>query len=69
MMLWHTKVPLQGSRFGRKCSGFTGGTFAGEEVTLDGDVLELVAKFSYLGDVLSYGREVQKAITVRIKCG
>ena len=36
-----------------------------EEVTINEDVLEKLAKFSYLGDVFSSG-EVQKAITARI---
>ena len=53
----------------RKSSGFTGSTYADKEVTLDGDATENVAKLSYLGDVLSSGRRVQKAVTARIRCG
>ena len=36
-------------------------TYADEEVTLDGDVIEMVAKLSYLADILSFGGGVQKA--------
>ena len=31
----------------RKCSGFTGSTEVNEEVTIDSDIIEKVAKFSY----------------------
>ena len=36
---------------------------------IDHDVIEKVAKFSYLGDVLNTARRVQEAVTARIRCG
>ena len=69
-MFWHTKMPIKRVNFVcKKSSGFTGSTYADEEVTLDGDATENVAKSSYLGDVPSSGRRVQKAVTARIRCG
>ena len=46
-----------------------GSTYADEEVTLDSDATENVAKLLCLGDVLSSGGGVQKAVTARIRCG
>ena len=63
-MLWHTKRISKAVDFVcRKCSGFTGSTYADEEVTLNGDVIEKVAKFLYFVDVLSSGAGVQEAVT------
>ena len=45
-----------------------GSTYADEKVTLHGDATENVAKLLYLGDVLSSGGGVQKAVTARIRC-
>ena len=42
-----------------KCSGFTDNTEVDEEVAIDGDVIK---KFSYLRDVLSF-RRVQEVVT------
>ena len=53
----------------RKCSGFTCSTYADEEMTLDGDVMEKVAKFLYLGDVHNSGEEVLETVKARIRCG
>ena len=47
----------------RKCSGFTDYTEVDEKVTINVDVIERVAKFLYLGDVVSYGLEVHEAVT------
>ena len=51
----------------RKCSGFRGCTYADEEGTLDGDVIEKVAKFSYLLGVLSSGGEGRSARSCHCK--
>jgi len=40
-----------------------------ERVTLDGDDLEVVDRFPYLGDVLSSAGGVQEAVTARIRSG
>jgi len=40
-----------------------------ERVTLDGNDLEVVDKFPYLGDVLSSAEGVQEAVTARIRPG
>ena len=54
----------------RKCSGFMRSTYAYKEVTLDGDVIEKVAKFSHLGDDLSSGGGGgQEAVNARTRCG
>ena len=67
-MLWHTKYLSKAADFlCRKCSGFTGSIFADEEVTIDGDVIKKVAKFSHLEDVFISGG-VQEAVTARIRC-
>ena len=47
----------------RKCSCFTSSTKDDEEVALDDNVIRKMAKFSYLGDVLSSGGGVQEAVT------
>ena len=79
-MLWHANPTVNKKCFGmqkclskiedfvcrRKCSEFTGNTYADEEVTLDRDVIKKVAKFLYLGDVLTSG--VQGAVIARIRC-
>ena len=49
-----------------KCSGCSGSTEDNGDMTLDGDVIEKVINFLYLGDVLSYGG-VQEAVTARIR--
>ena len=46
----------------RKCSDFTDNIEVDKKVSLDDDV----AKFSYLGDILSSG-EVQETVTTRIR--
>jgi len=38
-------------------------------VTLYGDDLEVVDRFPYLGDVLSSTRDVQEAVTARMRSG
>ena len=53
----------------RKCSHFTSRTYADGEVTLNGDVIENAAKFSFLRDVLSFVGRVQEAVTARIRGG
>ena len=53
----------------KKCFGCTGRLGVDQEVTLNDDVIEQVAKFLYLGYVLSCGEGVLKAVTARIKCG
>jgi len=40
-----------------------------KRVTLDGDDLEVVGRFPYLGDVLSSVVGVQEAVTARIRSG
>ena len=50
----------------RKCSCLTSNVVA-DKVTLDGDVIATVAKFSYLGNVCSSGGGVQEADTARIR--
>ena len=50
----------------KKSFSFTGSTYVDEEVTLDGDVTEKIAKFPHLGDVLTLGW-VQEAVTVKIR--
>ena len=45
-----------------------GSNYADEEVTLDGDVIEKMVKFSHLGDVFSSEQGVQEAVTARIRC-
>ena len=68
-MLWHLKVPIQGSRFYvQKCSSFTSNTYTHKETTLDGDAIQ-VTKFSYLRDNFSSGRGGQGAVTARIRSG
>ena len=49
----------------KTCSGFTRSTYADEEVTLNGDVIEKEKKF--LGDILSFGG-VEEAVTARVRC-
>ena len=51
----------------QKCCVFTGSTEINEELTIHGDAIEKVKKFLYLGGVLSSGKEVQKAVTARIR--
>ena len=54
-MLWNKKMLNQGLNFlCRKCSGFTDNNEVGE-ATIDGDVIEKVATFSYLVDVRRSG--------------
>ena len=48
----------------RKCSNFTDSSKFDEEVTINGNVLERVTKFSHLGNVLSSGEGVQEAVDV-----
>ena len=51
----------------KNCSGFSGRTEVDEKVTLDGDVINKVAEFLYLGNVLSSeGGGLEKAVIVRI---
>jgi len=40
-----------------------------DRVTLDGNDLEMVDRFPYLGDVLSSAGVVQEAVTARIRSG
>ena len=44
-----------------KCVSFNDSIEVNKEVTLDGDVMEKVAKFSYLWDVLSFGEGVPRS--------
>ena len=52
-----------------KCFGFIGNADNDEEMVVDGDVMEKVAKFLYLWDVLSFEGGVHKAVTARIRSG
>ena len=63
-MVWNKKVLSQGRLVDfvyKKCSGFTGTNQVVEEVAINGDVLAKMAKFLYLGDVLSSGGGMQEA--------
>ena len=51
----------------RKCSSFTSSAEDDGDVTIDGNVMEKMTKFSYLGDVLSCGGGMQEAVTARIR--
>ena len=51
----------------RNCFGSIGNTEDDEDLTLNGDFIEMVTKFSYLGDVLHSKREMQEAITAGIR--
>ena len=53
----------------RNCSGVIGDVEDGEDMTLDGDVIKKVTKFSYLGDVRNSEGGVQEAVTARIRSG
>ena len=54
----------------RKCFGFTGSTEVDvEEVTRDGVVMEMAAKFFLSYDVLSCRGGLQVAVTAKIKSG
>ena len=48
---------------------FTDSTEVDKKVTLDSDTIEKLAKFSYLGDVLSFERRVQEAVTTKTRSG
>ena len=54
-MLWNLKLSHKGSGIciQKKCSGLTCSNEADEKVTLDGDVIEKMAKLLYFRDVLS----------------
>ena len=68
-ILRNTKCPSKAVNFvSRKCSASTGNAENDGDVTLHGDVIQNVTKFSYLGDVLS-SKGVQEAVTAKIRSG
>ena len=68
-MIWKKCLSKVADFVFRNCLYFTGSAYADEKVTLDGDVMEKTAEFSYLRDVLSSGRKVQEAVAARIRRG